>query len=317
MNQFQLTLLLIIITTAPLLTLSQEITLIQAPLPEETSSNATGDNETINGTVASPTYTDDKCNVWLSLALSADTDSSNGLSEEEFYNFLTSISDPPFVSEYFDAYGDFKSLPWIFKVVHKTLACSCARLGLGEKCCEGNDAEVLLNGLDMNVPDEEKTFEELVYRDDVCQQMEHALERSVPVPSPTVGPTTGPTPDLTTGSTAGPTTVSTGKASATSPVTTNPTSSPPSEPSPGPTPPPPSQGITIRVIGSVIDYSKYDLAANSSTSREGLEPFIDAKDIMENFQDNGVLNDIIYGFDILAFEVVGRWDGAQEEGFKE
>lgn len=66
------------------------------------------------------------------------------LSEEEFHAFVAGVAGPPDVSS-------FEDLPWLFKVVHKvvhkSLACRCHDLRLGDGCCEGDLAVVSFLGL--------------------------------------------------------------------------------------------------------------------------------------------------------------------------
>jgi len=76
-------------------------------------------------------YTEAQCDAWLDGLFNEDGDGSSGLSEEEFYAFLSGLSSPPYVQEYFTQHASFGELPWLFKVVHKSLACRCEDLGLG------------------------------------------------------------------------------------------------------------------------------------------------------------------------------------------
>jgi hypothetical protein len=123
-------------------------------------------------------YTTDQCDEWLSAALTSDTDASSGLSEDEFYNLLSSISTPSYIAEYFSTFDTFADLPWIVRVVHKTLACNCVRLGEGEDCCEGEDAEIILDGLDSV---EIRNDLQNEYRNFVCQQIGFVAAQ-IPVP---------------------------------------------------------------------------------------------------------------------------------------
>jgi len=63
-------------------------------------------------------------------------------------------------------------------VVHKTLACNCVRLGEGEDCCEGEDAEIILDGLDSV---EIRNDLQNEYRNFVCQQIGFVAAQ-IPVP---------------------------------------------------------------------------------------------------------------------------------------
>jgi len=89
-----------------------------------------------------PEYSAEQCTSWLERTFAADSDGSGGLSEDEFHDFLTSIQRPPNVVEYFANKTSFEELEFIFKIVHKSLACQCHALGLGEDCCEGDNAEI-------------------------------------------------------------------------------------------------------------------------------------------------------------------------------
>lgn len=63
-------------------------------------------------------------------------------------------------------------------MVHKTLACNCVRLGEGEDCCEGEDAEIILDGLDSV---EIRNDLQNEYRNFVCQQIGFVAAQ-IPVP---------------------------------------------------------------------------------------------------------------------------------------
>mmetsp|Transcript_4316 Transcript_4316/g.9435 ORF Transcript_4316/g.9435 Transcript_4316/m.9435 type:complete len:464 (-) Transcript_4316:442-1833(-) len=187
-------------------------------------------------TITAPIYTAEECDGWITSLVSADVDSSNGLSESEYSSFLSNIEDPPYIAEYFKAYDGFDNLPWVFRVVHKSLACHCEKLGLGEECCEGDNAEVLLNGLSDGNNDDATTseassrgIEEEIYKDLFCQQIAYLLTRSIPSPAPTAGPSGSPT-DSPSGSSTDPPSGSPTKspsiAPSLSPVTSSPTVSP-------------------------------------------------------------------------------------------
>eukprot|EP00956_Cyclotella_meneghiniana_P026780 scaffold58694_cov72-Cyclotella_meneghiniana.AAC.7 len=93
-------------------------------------------------------YTDEQCTEWLSIAKSADLDGSGGLSQDEYYSFLTSIGEPTYISDYFSQYVDFASLPWEQKVIYRTMACNCMRMGQGSACCMGDDIEIMLDPIE-------------------------------------------------------------------------------------------------------------------------------------------------------------------------
>mmetsp|Transcript_4026 Transcript_4026/g.8999 ORF Transcript_4026/g.8999 Transcript_4026/m.8999 type:complete len:261 (-) Transcript_4026:545-1327(-) len=138
-------------------------------------------------------FSQQQCNDWLDLATSSDADSSNGLSEQEFYLFLTSITTPSYIADYFSSnnFSDYASLPWTFRIIHKSLACRCQYFGFGDNCClgEGN-AEVSLSLEDLDIPEEEKLALVAEYRDDVCREISFALGELIPVPDGWVETTT-------------------------------------------------------------------------------------------------------------------------------
>ncbi|KAL7535532.1 hypothetical protein ACHAXR_009158 [Thalassiosira sp. AJA248-18] len=180
----------------------------EAELPNNNQNQNQEDQEEQSTTSIEPNYTQDQCTTWITSILSSDTDSSNGLSESEFHTFLTSIEEPPYVAAYFDQYADsYQDLPWIFQVIHKTLACRCQDLGLGEYCCEGDDSEVPFIGLrdgggDDNdgaaaavvlTPEQQNVAVE--YRADICNSIAVVFTRFIPTPGPTAAPTT-PSPTV-------------------------------------------------------------------------------------------------------------------------
>jgi len=186
---------------------------------DDTATNAT----TPDATVSAPIYTPQECNSWINTLISSDDDGSSGLSEKEYHKFLSSIDYPPYISEYFKSFKGFDQLPWVFRVVHKSLACHCEKLGMGEECCEGDDAEVLLLGLlegSNGVTTERGVKEE--YKDLFCQQISYILTKSVPSPAPTAGPTVSPTKSPSAGPTSSP---------SASPVSSSPTNSSSATPS--------------------------------------------------------------------------------------
>eukprot|EP00585_Thalassiosira_rotula_P001236 CAMPEP_0196162014 /NCGR_PEP_ID=MMETSP0910-20130528/47619_1 /TAXON_ID=49265 /ORGANISM="Thalassiosira rotula, Strain GSO102" /LENGTH=527 /DNA_ID=CAMNT_0041426959 /DNA_START=222 /DNA_END=1806 /DNA_ORIENTATION=- len=223
-------------------------------------------------TITAPIYTAEECDGWITSLVSADVDSSNGLSESEYSSFLSNIEDPPYIAEYFKAYDGFDNLPWVFRVVHKSLACHCEKLGLGEECCEGDNAEVLLNGLSDGNNDDATTseassrgIEEEIYKDLFCQQIAYLLTRSIPSPAPTAGPSGSPTDSPSGSPTDPPSGIPTD-----SPIgapTAGPSGSPTDSPSGSPTDPP--SGIpTDSPIGIPTDSpigSPTDSPSGSST----------------------------------------------------
>ena len=180
----------------PALVDSEPTTTEEAPLarPVLVSDEPKPDEEEGNDIVSAPIYSDDECNAWISTLISNDANGSGGLSESEYHTFLTSIEDPPYIVEYFAGVPDFDSLPWVFRVVHKSLACHCQKLGMGEECCEGDDAEVLLLGLEdlINNAQEQRDAITEEYRDLFCQQIAYVLGKSIDSPEPTNNPTDSP-----------------------------------------------------------------------------------------------------------------------------
>lgn len=184
-----LTILLLVATLVDGQAIADEIS------TEEVTSDVTTNNTTVEEVVQqiSPDYAPEDCNYWLSTLVAADIDQSDGLSEAEYHAFLSSIDDPPYISEYFTNYPTFEKLPWPFRIVHKSLSCHCEKLGYGKNCCKGDDAELLLQGLDgENSNDPATALLEMEYKDLACQQISYVLERNIDSPAPTDSPTESP-----------------------------------------------------------------------------------------------------------------------------
>jgi len=170
--------------------------LVSSTALAQPSSNATSANDSImaigSSTDATKTNTlTYECNSWIATLYASDLDSSNGLSEAEYHTFLSNIEDPPHLAEYFRGIPSFNQLAWVFRAVHKSLACRCQNFGMGEGCCTGDDAEILLNGLGRGndtTTTVEKVDEE--YVDFVCQQIAYVLSASISghTPTPTARP---------------------------------------------------------------------------------------------------------------------------------
>lgn len=146
-----------------------------------------------------PLYTQEECDGWLETMVASDADSSGGLSASEFYDMLSGIEEPQYVQEYFKNYGSFGELPWGFRIVHKSLACHCEQLGKGPGCCEGDEAELLVDGTwggsgpggaDAAISKERSA--EVEYADLVCQQLAFLMSNSIPTPEPTGAPSGRP-----------------------------------------------------------------------------------------------------------------------------
>jgi len=156
-------------------------------------SSAANETDTEDVIVQAPIYTDEECNGWLQTLVENDIDGSKGLSESEYHTFLSSIEDPPYIAEYFAEIPTFDALPWVFRVVHKSLACHCQKLGMGEECCEGEDAEVLLMGFDEALLSQNRNAAQEEYKDLFCQQIAYVLSKSIESPNPSKNPTVSPT----------------------------------------------------------------------------------------------------------------------------
>lgn len=164
-----------------------------------TADAATSETET----VSAPVYTPEECDNWISTMTASDIDSSNGLSSSEYFGFLSGIEDPPYIAEYFQGYESFNVLPFSFRVVHKILACHCQKLGMGEECCEGSNAEVQLLGLEESATPSTDVEEE--YKDLFCQQIAFVLSQSIASPAPTAAPSLSPSKSPMAGPTQSPT----------------------------------------------------------------------------------------------------------------
>lgn len=143
-----------------------------------------------------------ECSSWIATLCASDLDSSSGLSETEYHTFLSNIKDPPHVAEYFRSIPSFNQLAWVFRAVHKSLACRCQTFGMCKGCCTGDDAEILLNGLGGG-NDTTTTVEEVdeEYVDFVCQQIAYVLSASITGHTPTARPSMSSPTHLTIGST--------------------------------------------------------------------------------------------------------------------
>mmetsp|Transcript_36094 Transcript_36094/g.75991 ORF Transcript_36094/g.75991 Transcript_36094/m.75991 type:complete len:382 (-) Transcript_36094:345-1490(-) len=159
---------------------------VHAQTDDAVTDDAITDTATNNTIVSAPIYTPDECDSWIGYLGEKDSDGTGGLSENEYFSFLSGIEDPPYIAAFFSEYLSFDSLPWVFRVVHKSLACHCEKLGYGENCCEGDRAEVKLDGLDG------ASDSNAEYKDLFCQQIAYVFTKSVPSPQPTVSPTTSP-----------------------------------------------------------------------------------------------------------------------------
>jgi hypothetical protein len=166
----------------------------------DSSTNVTNNDvgATIENSISPTSGPDGDCEIWLALLASSDVDSSYGISESEFHSFLSSIDNPPYVAGYFEGIPGFSELPWVFRVVHKSLSCHCETLGMWRGCCKGDDAEIILLDLeDVIMSDNNVTSDaaQEEYRALLCQQIAYVLTKSIPVPitkSPADGSTIAP-----------------------------------------------------------------------------------------------------------------------------
>ncbi|KAL3804542.1 hypothetical protein HJC23_002581 [Cyclotella cryptica] len=136
---------------------------------------------------ANTTFNSDQCSYWLFTAQASDSDASGGLSPDEYYTFLTSIDDPPYIDKYFEGYPDFSSLPWKYRVLYKTMTCNCMRLGQGANCCTGPDAEAMFD-----MPNNATVYANLLCQQIqfLVSQVEEPVQADVPLetPPPTPAP---------------------------------------------------------------------------------------------------------------------------------
>lgn len=137
-------------------------------------------------------YTTEQCNSWVTAALAADTSNSGGLTGDEYLTFLQSISNPPYVGEYFKSFTKFTELTYTTKFVNKIITCACTSLpGYDPKtCCIGPDAELPLVGFNStNLAPEQKT-----YRAYFCETL-GILVSTVTTGEPTASPSLRPISD--------------------------------------------------------------------------------------------------------------------------
>jgi C-terminal processing protease CtpA/Prc len=216
---------------------------------------------------------------------SSDQDGSGGLSQDEYYDFLTSM----------DGVGNadsYSQLDLMLKVSHKSLACYCTVLGDGEDCCVGEDAEVLLSVLETG---DEVSAQ---YEAEVCETMAWALGMEgdeVAETTTTEAPTTEATVEA--GSTAATATVGS-------------TSTPDAGELPVTTEIPIAQdgAMTFTAVTTTIDFSSYQTLPESYDT----STYFDAAEVLSNSDDNGVLEDMQKGFVGLALDVFSELDGDGE-----
>lgn len=116
-----------------------------------------------------------QCQHWLASLRAHDSDNSDGLSSGEYYQFLRDTEAVPSdMSDFFGRFNSFSKLPWHVKVLHKSLACRCTDLGMGNDCCKGPDVEVTLLGLGDDFRFDDRLA--LEYRLDICNQIAFAFD---------------------------------------------------------------------------------------------------------------------------------------------
>ena len=305
----------------------------------------------VNGQVEDnvPDFTNEQCTTWLEQAAEADADGSGGLSEEEFYNFLTSIESPPSVATYFDNETDFQDLELIYKVAHKALACQCVYLGFGEDCCLGDNAEIPIGVIESGLEEDATSVQMAAaeFRVNVCNSIASSFGETIGTSSTvaaatTDAPETTEAPEETTDAPEGPTETTEAPPAVTTeappdettkappdetteapPAET--TEAPPAEtteapeetteaPSEDETTVPSSTGAPPAAMGLELDI--VGSAWNISSFEEGSVPeFWDAEEVTSNTDDNNVLGDLIKGFSKLSNQVLTEMmEGVTAEG---
>lgn len=87
-----------------------------------------------------PAYSAEQCDSWLAAASTFDADASGGISTDEYFAILQSL-------ELVTVATSYAELDFAAKMSFTTIACMCKSLGLGDTCCEGEDAEIPLSVL--------------------------------------------------------------------------------------------------------------------------------------------------------------------------
>ena len=240
--------------------------------------------------------------------LSSDADGSGGLDADEFFAFLRSTEG------YFDQFDTYSDLPFYLRVLHKSLACRCTSLGLGDGCCIGEGAEIPLVG--MKDGPESAGFE--WRRDEVCEQIYYVIDEIVGTPSPIAAPANEISVESTTAatsSTAGLTTSSTEEgtpspiaapANETTVESTTVATSSSNKASTSSTEEPAMASVTIEFFGSVLDYTQTEDLPLFGEEMEGDSlPFYRAEDIMANTDNNDVVIQVLNCVGDLARQSLG------------
>eukprot|EP00578_Thalassiosira_sp_NH16_P004303 CAMPEP_0181130878 /NCGR_PEP_ID=MMETSP1071-20121207/30107_1 /TAXON_ID=35127 /ORGANISM="Thalassiosira sp., Strain NH16" /LENGTH=1153 /DNA_ID=CAMNT_0023216995 /DNA_START=242 /DNA_END=3703 /DNA_ORIENTATION=- len=129
-----------------------------------------------------PTYDVSKCDAWLNAAKASDSDGSGGLDEGEYYAFLKELGttslpdDDGDVAAYFAARPTYLDLDWTFKITHKALSCQCKNLGMGNECCEGEDAEIPIT----EIMSADMSDTAAAFRADLCNSIAAVFDETIP-----------------------------------------------------------------------------------------------------------------------------------------
>jgi hypothetical protein len=132
-----------------------------------------------------PAYSAEQCDSWLAAASTFDADASGGISTDEYFAILQSL-------ELVTVATSYAELDFAAKMSFTTIACMCKSLGLGDTCCEGEDAEIPLSVLSTEgdpVVD--------AYKADLCNVLASVIldegATLPPVATPTLPPLATPT----------------------------------------------------------------------------------------------------------------------------
>ena len=220
-----------------------------------------------------------ECDGLTEALLSSDTDGSGGLDADEFYAFLKSVDLPSDAGGYLDQFDKYGDLPWFLRVLHKSLACRCTSLGMGDDCCMGRGAEIPLVGLEDGPGSAGFGW----HRDEVCEQISYVVDEVVGTPSPIAAPVNETTGESTTAAT---------------PSSTEASTSSNEEPA--------MASVKIEFLGSVLDYAQTeDLPLfGEETDGDSLSLY-KAEDIMANADNNDVAIQVLSCLGDLARQSLG------------
>ena len=243
------------------------------------------------------------CDDLTETLLSSDTDGSGGLDADEFYAFLKSVDLPSDAGGYLDQFDKYGDLPWFLRVLHKSLACRCTSLGLGDDCCMGRGAEIPLVGLE-DGPDGAGFG---WHRDEVCEQISYVIDEVVGTPSPIAAPVNETTGESTTATTSTSSIEEPGQSvnetkvestTAATPSSTGATTNSAEEPK--------MASVKIEFLGSVLDYAQTeDLPLFGEETDNDSLSFYRAEDIMVNTDNNDVVIQVLSCVGDLARQSLG------------